>query len=174
MNALLTQTDLKPQRSLNHKMGDAGTMKDRSQTDPSDYNEHHNIFAQQGLPTDEASWIERAAAVSRILASDVTERDLAQAVPFAEISLLKSAGLTKLLGSNEHGGGGQPWDVAYKVIREVAKGDGSLGMLLGYHLLWSWTANVVGTDEQRDRWQKVIIGNNYFIGGMYHMLDLLV
>lgn len=39
-------------------------------------------------------------------------------------------------------------------------------MILAYHLLWSWTANVVGTDEQRDRWQKTIISNNYFIGGM--------
>ena len=39
-------------------------------------------------------------------------------------------------------------------------------MLLGYHLLWSWTANVVGTDEQRDRTQENIIKNNYFIGGM--------
>jgi len=39
-------------------------------------------------------------------------------------------------------------------------------MLLGYHLLWSWTANVVGTDEQRDRAQENIITNNYFIGGL--------
>jgi hypothetical protein len=38
-------------------------------------------------------------------------------------------------------------------------------MLLGYHLLWSWTANVVGTDEQKERMQKNIIENNYFIGG---------
>ena len=38
-------------------------------------------------------------------------------------------------------------------------------MLLGYHLLWSWTANVVGTDEQSDRTQENIIKNNYFIGG---------
>jgi hypothetical protein len=43
--------------------------------------------------------------------------------------------------------------------------DRSIGMLLGYHLLWSWTANVVGTDEQKDRVQKNIIENNYFVGG---------
>lgn len=148
-------------------MGDAGVPKDRPRTDPSVYNEHHTIFAQQGLPVDEASWIERAAAVSRILASDVTERDINQAIPAAEVSLLKSAGLTKLLGPTEYGGGGQPWNVAYRAVREVAKGDGSIGMLLAYHLLWSWTANVVGTDEQRDRWQKTIIENNYFIGGKF-------
>ena len=41
----------------------------------------------------------------------------------------------------------------------------SIGMLLGYHLLWSTTANVVGTTEQQERMQKLIIENNYFVGG---------
>ena len=44
-------------------------------------------------------------------------------------------------------------------------------MLLGYHLLWSWTAHVVGTDEQRDRFQELIIKNNYFIGGAVNPRD---
>ena len=48
----------------------------------------------------------------------------------------------------------------YKVIREVAKGDGSIGMLLGYHLLWSTTANVVGTEDQAKSVQKVLIEQN--------------
>lgn len=44
-------------------------------------------------------------------------------------------------------------------------------MLLGYHLLWSTTANVVGTPEQADRFQKLIIENNYFIGGAVNPRD---
>lgn len=44
-------------------------------------------------------------------------------------------------------------------------------MLLGYHLLWSTTANVVGTVEQADRIQKLIIENNYFIGGAVNPRD---
>lgn len=43
--------------------------------------------------------------------------------------------------------------------------DRSIGMLLGYHLLWSTTVNVVGTPEQGERWHKEIISNNYFVGG---------
>jgi hypothetical protein len=39
------------------------------------------------------------------------------------------------------------------------------GMLLGYHPLWFTTANVVGTYEQKDRIQRLIIENNYFVGG---------
>lgn len=44
-------------------------------------------------------------------------------------------------------------------------------MLLGYHLLWSTTANVVGTAEQAERTQKLIIENNYFVGGAVNPRD---
>lgn len=44
-------------------------------------------------------------------------------------------------------------------------------MLLGYHLLWSTTANVVGTPEQADRFQDLIISNNYFVGGAVNPRD---
>jgi alkylation response protein AidB-like acyl-CoA dehydrogenase len=44
-------------------------------------------------------------------------------------------------------------------------------MLLGYHLLWSTTANVVGSAEQADRYQKLIIENNYFVGGAVNPRD---
>jgi alkylation response protein AidB-like acyl-CoA dehydrogenase len=38
-------------------------------------------------------------------------------------------------------------------------------MLLGYHLLWSTTVNVVGTPDQAEKWHEKIITNNYFVGG---------
>jgi alkylation response protein AidB-like acyl-CoA dehydrogenase len=44
-------------------------------------------------------------------------------------------------------------------------------MLLGYHLLWSTTANVVGTPEQAERTQELIISNNYFVGGAVNPRD---
>lgn len=44
-------------------------------------------------------------------------------------------------------------------------------MLLGYHLVWSTTANVVGTPEQADRSHKLIISNNYFVGGAVNPRD---
>lgn len=140
-------------------------------TDPAVYQIHHQKFKDAGLPSKPDEWIQRAARVSEILAEDAYIREQEKKSPFAEISLLKSAGLTKLLGPRKYGGGEQGWDVAYKVIREVAKGDGSLGMLLGYHLLWSWTSAVVGTDEQNDRTQKLIIENNYFVGGAVNPRD---
>ena len=140
-------------------------------TDPAIYQAHHRRFADSPFPSKPVEWLERAADVSRIFAEDAYRREKERKSPVAEIALLKSSGLLKALGPQKYGGGEQGWDVAYKLIREVAKGDGSLGMLLGYHLLWSWTSAVVGTDEQNDRTQKLIIENNYFIGGAVNPRD---
>jgi alkylation response protein AidB-like acyl-CoA dehydrogenase len=93
-------------------------------TDPAKYNLHHEKFSNSAIPLDLAGWVERAAQVASILAEDVVVRDKVQKTPAAEVSLLKSSGLLKVLGPVKYGGGGQTWDVGYKVIREVAKGDG--------------------------------------------------
>ncbi|KAK6430972.1 hypothetical protein LTR95_012867 [Oleoguttula sp. CCFEE 5521] len=134
---------------------------ERQFTDPSVYATHHKQFEAAGLPSDQAGWIVRARRVAEILAQDAAARDIENKAPRAEISLLKSSALLKVLGPERYGGGGEAWDTAYKVIRELAKGDGSLGMLLGYHLLWSTTANVVRTEEQADSVQQAIVKNNY-------------
>ena len=51
-------------------------------------------------------------------------------------------------------------------------------MLLGYHLLWSTTARIVGTKEQQERTERLILENNYFIGGksstVHHKLPIRV
>lgn len=44
-------------------------------------------------------------------------------------------------------------------------------MLLGYHLLWSTTANVVGSAEQAEALQEYIVGNNLFLGGAVNPRD---
>lgn len=133
----------------------------RGYTNPQVYDAHHSHFKEQSLPSSQSGWIERARQVAEILAQDAPKRDIENKSPAAEISLLKSAGLLKVLGPKKFGGGGEAWDTGYKVIRELAKGDGSIGMLLGYHLLWSTTANVVGTEEQADSVQQLIIEGNH-------------
>jgi len=143
-------------------MGSANTSK---------YEQYEKKFTSEGLPKDEQGWLARAKEVSVILSEDAAQRDIDNASPANEIQLLKSAGLLKILGPTAYGGGGQHWNVGFKVIREVAKGDGSLGALLGYHLQWSTATNVVGTDEQRDRIQKEIIQKNWFIGGAVNPRD---
>jgi alkylation response protein AidB-like acyl-CoA dehydrogenase len=128
-------------------------------------------FRDLPTPTDAEGWLERARDVADILAVDSVSRDRANESPFNEVALLKSAGLVTLLGPAEHGGGGQSWETAYKVIRTIARGDGSIGQLLGYHYLWSWTAELVGTDEQRAEFAKRYTQNNWLIGGAVNPRD---
>ncbi|KAL6709745.1 hypothetical protein ACN47E_001174 [Coniothyrium glycines] len=149
--------------------GARGNGQDVDYRDPAVYSE----FAEKwsSIPEDETSWIQRAQDVADVLAVDAVLRDRENKSPRAEVALLKHAGLLKVLGPKQYGGGGQPWSVGYRVIRKVAEADGSIGMLLGYHLLWSTTANVVGSPEQAERIQKLIIENNYFIGGAVNPRD---
>ncbi|KAL5119971.1 hypothetical protein ACEQ8H_002069 [Pleosporales sp. CAS-2024a] len=137
--------------------------------DPAVYSEYASKWAI--APQDELGWLERAQAVADVLAVDAVQRDQENKSPRAEVALLKHSGLLKILGPQKYGGGEQPWRVGYKAIRKIAEADGSIGMLLGYHLLWSTTANVVGTPEQADRVQKLIMEKNYFIGGAVNPRD---
>lgn len=91
-------------------------------TDPAVYDEYQSKWAT--LPTDRPGWIKRAQEVAAVLAVDAPLRERQNKSPRAEIALLKHAGVLKVLGATKYGGGGQPWSVGYKVIQEVAKGDG--------------------------------------------------
>ena len=93
-------------------------------TDVHKYDTHHQNFTSDGIPQDAQGWLERAKDVSNIFAIDAAQRDVSNESPVAEVSLLKSSGLLKVLGPVRFGGGGQTWEIGYKVIREVAKGDG--------------------------------------------------
>jgi alkylation response protein AidB-like acyl-CoA dehydrogenase len=122
-------------------------------------------------PGDADGWIARAAEVAALLASDAAARDKAAATPYAEVRLLKESGLVTLLGPVEHGGAGQNWTTAYRVVREVAKADGSIGQLLGYHYLWNWAARLVGTREQWEQVEAEAARNRWFFGGAVNPRD---
>ncbi|MCE3551569.1 acyl-CoA dehydrogenase family protein [Pseudonocardia sp. RS11V-5] len=123
------------------------------------------------IPTTPDEWLARAREVRTILAADAAARDRAGETPHAEVQLLKDAGLVTLLGPAEHGGGGQEWPLAYRVIREVAAGDGSIGQLLGYHLLWFWAARLVGTREQIEAVEAEATRQRWFFGGAVNPRD---
>ncbi|MEQ0559725.1 acyl-CoA dehydrogenase family protein [Amycolatopsis sp. NEAU-NG30] len=116
-------------------------------------------------------WIERAREVAAKLAVDAVERDRRGETPYQEVQLLKDTGLVTLLGPPEHGGGGQTWETAYRVIREIAKADGSIGQLLGYHYLWAWAARLVATDEQIAAVEELATKDNLFFGGAVNPRD---
>ncbi|MEJ2861535.1 acyl-CoA dehydrogenase family protein [Actinomycetospora flava] len=128
-------------------------------------------FSTLPTPRTEQEWLDRARLVRGLLAVDAAARDAAGATPYTEVALLKDSGLVTLLGPVEHGGGGQEWPTAYQVIREVAAGDGSIGQLLGYHLLWFWAARLVGTPEQIEQVEAEATRQRWFFGGAVNPRD---
>ncbi|GAA4857585.1 acyl-CoA dehydrogenase family protein [Saccharopolyspora rosea] len=122
-------------------------------------------------PSSSQEWIERARQVAAVLATDAVQRDRAGRTPHAEVQLLKDAGLVTLLGPEEHGGAGETWSTAYRVTREVARGDGSIGQLLGYHYLWAWAARLVATPEQIEEVERLYTAGNLFFGGAVNPRD---
>ncbi|WDT58920.1 acyl-CoA dehydrogenase family protein [Streptomyces sp. G7(2002)] len=122
-------------------------------------------------PEGPQGWIERATEVAAVLATDAAARDRAGATPYDEVRLLKDSGLVTLLGPVGHGGGGQDWPTAYRVIREVSKADGSIGQLLGYHYLWNWAARLVGTREQWEAVEAEAARQRWFFGGAVNPRD---
>ncbi|MET3767651.1 alkylation response protein AidB-like acyl-CoA dehydrogenase [Marisediminicola sp. UYEF4] len=125
----------------------------------------------QRPPAAAEAWLDRAREVADILAADAVERDRANLPPRAEVDLLKRSGLVTLLGPIGHGGGGQTWETAYRVIRIVASADGSIGQLLGYHYLWAWAARLVGTDAQIAAVEELYTAGNLLFGGAVNPRD---
>ncbi|RRO14215.1 monooxygenase [Saccharopolyspora rhizosphaerae] len=128
-------------------------------------------WAEQPTPSTAEEWIARARAVARVLAADAVERDRAGATPTAEVGLLKESGLVTLLGPTAHGGAQQHWTTAFRLVREVAAGDGSIGQLLGHHYVWAWAMRLVGTPEQVAEVEELCTSRTHFFGGVVNPRD---
>ena len=122
-------------------------------------------------PRTAEAWLGRASEAAAILAEDAIERDRANEIPREEIQLLRDSGLLTLLGPVEYGGGGQTWSLAYKVVREIAKADGSISQLLGYHYKWSDLPRHQGTPEQWQRLERESTTGQWLWGGAANPRD---
>ena len=81
-------------------------------------------------------WFAVAQDVADRLRSDVVERDRANALPLAEVELLRASGLLEAGVSAEFGGAGLPWSLTSQLVRIVARSDASIAHILGYHYVW--------------------------------------
>ena len=102
------------------------------------------LLARPGRrPTpDQERWFAVAEEVAGRLAEDALERDRAGRPPFAEVALLREAGLLPLNLPAEHGGGGQSLSTALEVTQLIGRADSSIGLLLGYHYVFATFAHL--------------------------------
>ncbi|HXF07427.1 MAG TPA: acyl-CoA dehydrogenase family protein [Candidatus Acidoferrales bacterium] len=104
------------------------------------------------------------------------ERDRAGGSATAERQDLRDSGLLSLLVPTEYGGWGANWPTAIEVIREIAKVDGSLGHLYGYHTGSVPMIELFGSAEQKARLYRQLAQNDWWTGNASsennsHVLD---
>ncbi len=110
--------------------------------------------ADRLLPTDEAADLLH-------LVREIADAELAPKVAQAEhdgvffrdeLRTLGRAGLLSLPYPEEHGGGGQPYEVYLQALEELAGTWLSVGISVSVHALACFPVASFGTDEQKARW----------------------
>jgi alkylation response protein AidB-like acyl-CoA dehydrogenase len=117
-----------------------------------------------------ARWLDVAREVAAALAVDVIERDQRAAPPFAEVALLREAGLLPLLVDAELGGHGEPYRTGLEVVRLLARVDASIAHLLAYHWAFQTRLNVEPTPALRD-FQRRSAEGHWVVGSTGTPLD---
>ncbi|MBV9388918.1 MAG: acyl-CoA dehydrogenase family protein [Chroococcidiopsidaceae cyanobacterium CP_BM_ER_R8_30] len=112
-----------------------------------------------------------AASLAEEFAKTAIERDAKGGSPTKELHLLRESGLLKLHIPKEYGGLGGDWMTALKVVQEIAKADGSLGQLLGYHYVNSVTPQLFGTAAQKHKFYTDLAKSNWYFGDSVNPRD---
>ena len=114
----------------------------------------------RSLPSEEA---ESLLALTRDLvegevAPRAAELEARAEFPREVFRTLGKAGLLGLPYPEEHGGGGQPYEVYLQVIEELARGWLAVGLGASVHTLSCFPLAAYGTDEQKARWLPDMLG----------------
>ena len=81
---------------------------------------------------------------------DAVQRDRDGGAPVEQIRLLKDAGIPSIQIPREYGGAGASWVTVFRIVRELAKVDGSLAHLYGYHHVALAGVYHYGSDSQKN------------------------
>src|SRR5688500_11479189 len=118
------------------------------------------------LPTTEA---EDLLALTREIADKelaprVEEHERAETYPEGLFATLGEAGLLGLPYPEEHGGGGQPYEVYLQVLEEIAARWAAVAVATSVHGLSCHPLAAFGTPEQQERWLPRMLAGE-LIGG---------
>ncbi|HEV7306138.1 acyl-CoA dehydrogenase family protein [Ensifer sp.] len=91
----------------------------------------------------------RAETLSQDLARRGAELDRLGAPPREQIEALRQAGLLSALHAPEVGGGGLSWVDGLRLVRIIARGESSIGQLLGYHYVNSQYVYWAAADQKQ-------------------------
>jgi alkylation response protein AidB-like acyl-CoA dehydrogenase len=116
--------------------------------------------ADRLLPTEEAADLLRLTReiVTKELAPRVAEAEATETFPREVFRTLGRAGLLSLPYPEDHGGGGQPYEVYLQVLEEIAAVWASVGVGVSVHALSCFGLFTRGNEEQKQRWLPDMLG----------------
>jgi alkylation response protein AidB-like acyl-CoA dehydrogenase len=97
---------------------------------------------------------------ARELAPRAAGDEEAGAFPRDLLRLLGRAGLLSLPYPQEHGGGGQPYEVYLQVVEELATAWATVALSVSVHTLSCYPLARFGTPQQRERWLPDLLGGD--------------
>jgi alkylation response protein AidB-like acyl-CoA dehydrogenase len=116
--------------------------------------------ATRHLPTDEAADLLALVRdlATKELAPRSAEAEATETFPRDVFRVLGEVGVLGLPYPEEHGGGGQPYEVYLQVLEEVAAVWSSVGVGVSVHALSCFGLVTRGTEEQQRRWLPEMLG----------------
>jgi alkylation response protein AidB-like acyl-CoA dehydrogenase len=112
------------------------------------------------MPTAEATDLVHLVRdlATKELAPRAAEAEATETFPREVFRTLGRAGILGLPYAEEHGGGGQPYEVYLQVLEEIARVWASIGVGVSVHALSCFGLATRGTEEQRQRWLPDLLG----------------
>jgi len=104
----------------------------------------------------EEKWLAVAREVSAEFSRTAVEGYRTRRRPTAEIQRLKDSGLATLTIPESLGGGGGDWRLVVEVIREIAAGNGSLGVLLTHHYFGIDGLRALPEPQRTEAWREAV------------------
>jgi alkylation response protein AidB-like acyl-CoA dehydrogenase len=118
------------------------------------------VAVERVLPTEESR--DLLALVTDLASTELAPRaadfEARKEFPRDIVRLLGQAGLLGLPYDEEHGGGGQPYEVYLQVLEQLASAWASVALAVSVHTMSCYPLTAFGTDDQRDRWLPDLVG----------------
>ncbi len=99
------------------------------------------------------------------------ERDKRGGTAKTERDLFRQSGLLALITPKSLGGYGENLKTVLQLTREIAKADGSMAHLFGYHFLCLKSVHLYGSPEQAEKYEKETVDKNLFWGNTFNPRD---
>lgn len=116
-------------------------------------------------------YLEIAGSLAKEFAKTAVERDKQGGTAKVERDLIRKSGLLSLIIPESLGGYGENWKTMFQITRELAKVDGSMAHLFGYHFLCLTSVHLYGSKQQIEKLYRETADNDLFWGNAFNPRD---